>query len=37
EAVAYAMGFSHPNAFHRAYKRWTGATPAAARTRPPPH
>ena len=31
EDVAYAMGFSHPNAFHRAFKRWTGATPAASR------
>jgi AraC-like DNA-binding protein len=33
EDVAYAMGFSHPNAFHRAFKRWTGATPAASRAR----
>jgi AraC-like DNA-binding protein len=32
EAVAQAMGFSHPNAFHRAFKRWTGATPAASRS-----
>jgi AraC-like DNA-binding protein len=31
EDVAYTMGFSHPSAFHRAFKRWTGATPAAAR------
>lgn len=31
EDVAYAMGFSHPSAFHRAFKRWTGATPAEAR------
>ena len=33
EAVAYAMGFSHPSAFHRAFKRWTGATPAQLRKR----
>jgi AraC-like DNA-binding protein len=32
EAVAYAMGYSHPSAFHRAFKRWTGATPAASRS-----
>ncbi len=31
EDVAYSMGFSHPSAFHRAFKRWTGATPAEAR------
>ncbi len=31
EDVAYTMGFSHPSAFHRAFKRWTGATPAEAR------
>lgn len=39
EDAAYAMGFSHPSAFHRAFKRWTGATPAALRardSRPPP-
>ncbi|MGH7440753.1 MAG: AraC family transcriptional regulator [Polyangiaceae bacterium] len=35
EDVAYAMGFSHPNAFHRAFKRWTGATPGASRPPPP--
>jgi AraC-like DNA-binding protein len=34
EDVAYAMGFSHPNAFHRAFKRWTGGTPAASRKPP---
>jgi AraC-like DNA-binding protein len=33
EDAAYAMGFSHPSAFHRAFKRWTGATPAASRSR----
>jgi len=29
--VAFALGFSEPSAFSRAYKRWTGKAPKATR------
>jgi AraC-like DNA-binding protein len=32
-AIAYALGYSEPSTFHRAFKRWTGETPQSYRTR----
>lgn len=29
--VSFLLGFSEPSAFHKAYKRWTGRSPAEAR------
>lgn len=31
--VAFLVGFSEPSNFHRAFRRWTGTTPAAYRAR----
>lgn len=32
--ISYSLGFSHPSAFHRAFRRWTGLTPKEFRHRP---
>lgn len=26
--ISFLLGYAHPNAFHKAFKRWTGTTPA---------
>jgi AraC-like DNA-binding protein len=31
--VAFLLGYSQPSAFHRAFRRWTGSTPAEFRSR----
>jgi AraC-like DNA-binding protein len=33
--IAFALGFSEPSAFHRAFKRWTGRTPRDYRIKVP--
>jgi AraC-like DNA-binding protein len=33
--VAWLLGYSEPSAFHHAFKKWTGTSPEAWRSRPP--
>ena len=33
-SIAYRLGFNDPSNFRRAFRRWTGRTPAALRSRP---
>ncbi len=33
--ISHALGFSEPSAFQRAFKRWTGQSPAQFRSQPP--
>lgn len=33
QEISHRLGFSEPSAFHRAFRRWTGSTPASARVR----
>ena len=33
EAVAHATGYRDPSSFHRAFRAWTGVTPAVYRAR----
>jgi len=35
--VAHSLGFAHPPAFHRAFRRWFGVTPSAFREAPNAH
>jgi AraC-like DNA-binding protein len=34
QETAHAMGFTNVSSFHRAFRRWTGVTPAAFREQP---